>query len=328
VIPPWGSLLLILALPASGCRPKAPSQTRPLLVLGKLGNGAGEFFFPRSAAVNERGELSVVDRSGRIQKFKADGSLALTILLPEHEKGQPTGINYDSRGDLLVADSHYQRILVYGPPLSDPPSLLRKWGREGSGPGEFSLIRDIVEDSHGFLYAGDYNGPEDRIQKLTPSGEFVLAWGKRGSARGEFQRPQGLSVERREDGREFILVADSCNHRVQRFTTTGEFAGAFGGLGSRPGEMKYPYGVAATPPGAPGGPAIYVAEWGNNRVQRFNLDGTPVATWGRPGHGEGELATPWDVAVGSDGRIFVVDFGNHRVQVLSPGAIGGRSLSQ
>jgi peptidylglycine monooxygenase len=66
-----------------------------------------------------------------------------------------------------------------------------------------------------------------------------------------------------------------------------------------------------------------VADWGNNRVQRLDGQGRFVASWGAPGRGPGELATPWDVAVAPDGRVLVADYGNHRVQVVPAGRLGG-----
>jgi DNA-binding beta-propeller fold protein YncE len=296
-----------------------------ILVVGERGTGSGQFLHPRSVAVNGDGSFCVVDRSGRIQWFGADGGFLLCFQLPEFQRGQPTGINFAGSGQLLVADSHYQRVLAYEPLSRDqgPPAESMRFGSEGSGDGQFTLVRDIVEDSRGFLYVGDYSGPRDRIEKFGPRGEFILDWGRRGSGDGEFRRPQGLAIGRGPDGGEFILVADSCNHRVQRFTLEGTFLGSFGKLGSGPGEMKYPYGVAVTPPEAPGHQGIYVVEWGNNRLQRFDARGRPEGTWGGPGHGVGELATPWDVAIGPDGRIFVVDYGNHRVQVLNPDTLSG-----
>ena len=67
----------------------------------------------------------------------------------------------------------------------------------------------------------------------------------------------------------------------------------------------------------PGGD-IFVVEWGNNRIQRFDREGRPLGAWGRAGRERGELATPWDVAVSTDGRVFVADYNNNRVQVFRP----------
>src|SRR5207249_345569 len=161
------------------------------------------FFEPRGVAIDRSGRICVVDRSGRLQWFGPDGRLLHVVRLPEWEKGQPTGINFDRRGELLVADSHYQRVLVYAPGEPDaPPARRRMWGSAGGGPGQFTLPRDIVEDSEGCLYVSDYSGPEDRIEKFTAGGELILAFGKRGTGAGEFQRPQGMAIARGPEGRE------------------------------------------------------------------------------------------------------------------------------
>jgi sugar lactone lactonase YvrE len=112
-------------------------------------------------------------------------------------------------------------------------------------------------------------------------------------------------------GVEHLLVADCANHRVQRFTLEGVFVSAFGKVGSGPGEMCYPNGIAIGLDGA-----IYVSEWGNNRVQRFDADGRCEGAWGAPGRAPGELSTPWEIAAGPDGILYVADYGNHRVQAF------------
>jgi hypothetical protein len=325
------STLAIFLLPVSvlltGCPSSKPrSPAADVQVIGGLGEKPGRFREPRAIAVDDRGRFCVIDRSGRIQCFEADGSFAAGWKLPEWRNGQPTGVRFSRTGSLIVADSHYQRILVYGAPFgrAEPPPLEARFGEKGDGAGQFTLVRDIVEDSQGLLYAGDYDGPEDRIEKFTPDGKFLLAWGRRGEGEGEFRRPQGMAIERGADGRERLLVADCSNHRIQRFDLDGRFVGTFGRLGPGPGEMKYPMGVAAVPAGRPGGPAIYVAEWGNNRIQRFDPDGRPSGTWGGPGHGPGELATPWSVAVAPDGKVLVTDYGNHRIQIFPCGDLARR----
>ena len=116
-----------------------------------------------------------------------------------------------------------------------------------------------------------------------------------------------------DDAGETLLVADSCNHRIQRFSLDGEFIETWGRQGRGPGELSYPHGVAVE---RRSGGDIFVAEWQNNRVQRFDARGRPLGTWGSAGHGSGELATPWDVALGPDGRLLVADFGNNRVQIF------------
>jgi len=253
------------------------------------------------------GAFHVADKTGRIQGFDAAGKLLCEWSLPDVQYGQPVGIALESDGNLLVNDSHYHRILRYSP---DGSKLLASWGSEGTGPGQFTFGRDIVVDSEGFIYAGDYGGGNDRIQKFSRDGRFILEWGGMGTEPGKFQRPQGMAVEKR-GGDELLLVADAVNHRIQRFTMEGQWISSFGRLGQEDGALRYPYSVAV---GADG--TVFVCEYGNHRIQRFDPDGKSLGSWGRAGHGEGELAHPWDVAVGPDDRLYIADCENDRVQVI------------
>jgi DNA-binding beta-propeller fold protein YncE len=307
-------LLVLLAALAGG--PGAASCRRgreidpgaPLAIVGGTGSSLGYFRAPRAIAVEPAsGGFYVADRSGRIQRFDREGKALSQWYLPEYAQGQPVGLFVEADGSLLVNDSHYHRLLRYRP---DGGEIVARWGTEGTGPGQFTFGRDVVVDAEGFIYAGDYGGLNDRIEKFTRDGAFVLEWGGRGEEPGRFQRPQGMAVERR-DGEERILVADCANHRIQRFTRDGKFVDAFGKVGTAAGEMRYPYGVAA---GADG--MLYVSEWGNNRIQRFHPDGRPAGFWGAAGRAAGELATPWEIAAAPDGRLLVADCGNDRVQIF------------
>ena len=73
--------------------------------------------------------------------------------------------------------------------------------------------------------------------------------------------------------------------------------------------MSYPYDLAIGPDRC-----LYVCEYGNNRVQKFTLDGKPLGTWGRSGRQPGELNNPWALAVDHRGFVSVIDSNNHRVQ--------------
>jgi len=303
VLAPW---VILVAAFAGGCSRTAGATAA--VEIGRLGATLGKFQHPRAIAVNPKsGRVYVADRSGRIQLFEAGGAPVLEWRMPEWEKGQPVGLAVEDDGSLLVNDSHYNRILRYSP---DGSRILASWGAEGKGPGQFTFGRDVVVDSEGCVYAGDYGGLNDRIQKFTRRGEFLLEWGRCGDGPGEFHRPQGMAIERRGSA-EHLLVADCANHRVQRFTREGAWVSSFGKIGSGPGEMRYPNGIAIGLDGA-----IYVSEWGNNRVQRFDPDGRSEGVWGVPGRAPGELSTPWEIAAGPDGTLYVADYGNHRVQAF------------
>ena len=64
------------------------------------------------------------------------------------------------------------------------------------------------------------------------------------------------------------------------------------------------------------GNELYVAEYFNDRIQVFELDGTPRRIIGKPGSGPGEFSAPGGVTVAPNGDLFVADFYNQRVQQL------------
>ena len=62
---------------------------------------------------------------------------------------------------------------------------------------------------------------------------------------------------------------------------------------------------------------VYVAVWGNNRLQKLDSDGEPVMVIGKDGAGDGEFSRPMGVAVDAHGDIYVADWGNNRVQTFN-----------
>lgn len=131
---------------AGGCGGNRPLG-QPELVWGSLGAGKGQFSKPRAIAIDDNDQLYIVDMTARIQVFDADGNYLRGWLTPEHTNGRPTGLTFDTiEGNLLVADTHYNRVLTYTP----TGELLKNrtlGGTMGQGPGEFGLVADVVRDS-------------------------------------------------------------------------------------------------------------------------------------------------------------------------------------
>ncbi len=95
-----------------------------------------------------------------------------------------------------------------------------------------------------------------------------------------------------------------------------EFVTSFGGGGTAPGEALGELGRPMNIEAADG--RLYVPEYFNDRLQVFDLDGTPIASVGETGSGPGQFNAPGGVAVAADGDLYVADFYNQRVQQLSP----------
>ncbi len=147
------------------------------------------------------------------------------------------------------------------------------------------------------------------------------AFGSQGSAEGQLQSPRGITVG--PDG--FVYVADTGNHRIQKFTAEGKFVAAWGHkaeAGTARG-FNEPWDVAVAPDGA-----IYVADTWNHRVQKMNADGDPVTAWGffdqqnlneqNEQAAPGAFYGPRGIAIGPEGRVYVTDTGNKRIQVFEP----------
>ena len=254
-------------------------------------------------AIDREDRLYIVDMTARIQVFDLQGNYLRGWKTPISKNGRPSGLTIDSGGRLLVADTHYYRLLVYtsqGAPIESATL----GGTQGQGPGEFGFVTDAVLDSQGNTYVAEY-GDFDRIQKFSPDGTFLLQWGAHGSELGHFRRPQNLAIDREDR----IWVADACNHRIQVFDGQGKILFHWGKEGSSPGELYYPYDLVLDGHGH-----LYICEYGNHRVQKFTLDGKSLGCWGKNGRAPGELHNPWALVLDSRGMVHVLDTNNHRVQ--------------
>ena len=92
------------------------------------------------------------------------------------------------------------------------------------------------------------------------------------------------------------------------------FVTKWGTLGSGDGQFSEPRDVEVASDGN-----AYVADTGNNRVQKFTSAGVFTSQWGTQGTGDGEFKLPHDVEVAPDGSVYVADTNNHRIQKFSMG---------
>src|SRR5688572_22479213 len=101
------------------------------------------------------------------------------------------------------------------------------------------------------------------------------------------------------DDRVHLYVTDACNHCIHDFDVGVEppkLVRVWGEEGVKSGQLRYPYGIDLDRNGF-----LYIAEFGNNRVQKFTREGEFVSSWGGPGRKDGELNQPWALAVDSKG---------------------------
>lgn len=335
--------VLLLAWGQGCVRDLEPGDALPVeRVLGEAGTFPGQFSYPRTIDHDGSG-VWTIDKLARVQRLDPEtGRGLLWWRMPESDLGMPTGITIapttGEDGGLIrgvyVADTHYHRVLVYAFPEAPEggvrevePRLVDGFGRLGTGAGEFIYPTDVAVllDGSGErverVYVSEYGG-NDRISVFDGAHRFLFSFGRLGDghdpAEVEFSRPQSIAIDRSRDE---LVVVDSCNHRLGRFTLDGELLGWVGGrvpdadAGVR---LDFPYSVEVLADST-----VLVAEFGAGRLQRLDVvRGESLGVFGRAGRGLGELATPWAALV--RGReTYVLDSGNNRVVVSRlPGVEG------
>ena len=287
-----------------------------LLTLASAGCGRGDkpdalwdvpgirpLVYPRGIAYSRQAdEFFTVDRIGRIQRISRGGNFINEWQMPETSNGKPVGISIGPDGNVYIPDTHYHRVIVYTPDGRE----IRRWGKLGTGPGEFIMPTDLAFDAFGRVFVSEY-GDNDRIQVFDMQGKYLYAFGEFGNKPGQFSRPQSMVI----DGN-LLYATDACNHRICVFTLDGKFVRVMGESGSGPGQFRFPYGLEQD-----GGGNLVVTEFGNNRVQIIDkVSGRCIWTFGQAGRAQGELAYPWASVVDRRGRVVILDSGNNRIQIV------------
>lgn len=170
----------------------------------------------------------------------------------------PRGCALDARGNLYAADTERHRIAVF----DAKGGLVRAWGREGRGPGEFVTAEDVAVGPDGRIYVLDSG--LSRIQIFTPEGSLEQVLRDVGCS------PAGLGVG--FDG--MVYVADTCGGGVRKYRNSGELAAVFR-AGSDPAtRLEQPVDVAVDRDGA-----IFVADLRHRIVKIDPSNDSIEKTW-------------------------------------------------
>jgi DNA-binding beta-propeller fold protein YncE len=189
-------------------------------------------------------------------------------------------------------------------------TYLKKWGQRGTKtePGSINFAWDAaVNPANGNVYVANRESHE--IEVFDANGNYVTRWGFRGTATGKFAFPQGVAFDPTNGT---LLVADSGNGRIQRFTILasgkGSFLTSYGTKGTSAGQFMSPTGIDVAPDGT-----IWVADTQNNRIQKRNPNTGNWTTYTTANGLALGFKSPWGVTVGPDGSIWVADTGRDRV---------------
>ncbi|XP_078657051.1 E3 ubiquitin-protein ligase TRIM71-like [Branchiostoma floridae x Branchiostoma belcheri] len=251
---------------------KVQSRDSPVLTIGRQGSGVGELNGPVGVAVDNDGNIAVVEQDNkRVQIFDANTGRSLCTF--PFEGLRPFGIDLDSNGSFLVTsflDSYGVRryskegelLDTFKPDCMKHPLAIKalKDGRMVMADysqksclllrHDGSLIREIgkgqlqnpwfmaMDESRDIMFITDISA--NKVFVFDPDGNFKFSFGEKGEGEGQFQRPTGITLDRTGN----IAVVNLDDGRVQVFGPDGTFRRTVATV-----RGKQPYGIALTPDG-------------------------------------------------------------------------------
>lgn len=281
------SLVLIVAPLAAqdGSAPRPGFQTPELLTIwGSVGNAPGHFQSPWGIDIGPDGQIFISDhKNQRVQVFTGEGEFVRAFGQPGWgEPGQlrgPVGISVGPDGNVYVADAWSNRVQVF----SREGEFVRAWNGPNAGfnsDGPRMTPWGIAVGPDGHVFVSDLNA--HLIYKFSSEGELVARWGERGVGEGQFTHPTGMEVSQDD----LLYVVDSLNHRVQVFDLDGNFQ----------------------------------FEWGDQCSLYLHPDrGCEDPDGDGPlGPTDAQFDSPWGISFDEQGRVYVADSANKRIQVFTP----------
>ena len=181
-------------------------------------------------------------------------------------------------------------------------------------------VAGVCSDSGGNVYLfcrGDHP-----IMIYDRGGRFLGSWGE-----GRFSyRTHGMYMA----GDDSLFLVDDSNHTAGKYTLDGKLSFELGPAehpsdtgydGRTPASVTHAAGPFNRPTNvavAPSGDLFVSDGYGNTRIHRFDSVGRLCESWGEPGSAHGQFRTPHSTWVHTDGRVFVCDRENDRIQIFSP----------
>ena len=241
--------------------------------------------------------------------------------------------------EVVIADGDNHHVIV----LDDKLKLLKLIGQ---GSGNSRLVNPYgVAVTDNVIAVSDWGS--NQVKKYSLRGEFLSVIGCRGNKNGQFIGPRGLAF----NNNKLLYVIDGVNYRVQVFQEDDTFAFAFGSKGNNPGQFQCPDTIAIDPNNN-----VLVTDYDANCIYLFTDNGqfkqtinsyrpraitisptgylitshdddNKIRVWsptyqlinqfGINGSKQGEFYGITGMAIDSSGTIYVAEWDNKRLQVIS-----------
>jgi DNA-binding beta-propeller fold protein YncE len=140
--------------------------------------------------------------------------------------GNPHGMRVDRDNNVWVTDNGDHQVFKF----TNEGQLLLTLGIKGKAATDektFNRPTDIAFAANGDFYVSDGYG-NSRVVKFSKAGKYLLDWGKKGSAPGDFNLPHSVGM----DSKGQVYVSDRENNRIQIFDGNGKFLRQWNHLGA------------------------------------------------------------------------------------------------
>ncbi len=327
------------------------SEGRLIRNFGEKGSRPREFNSPSGIAA-QRGFLYIADAgNSRIQVLSTDGIFIrqITTRNKKDEMKEPVAVAVDVQNRIYALDAKSNTVSVF----DHNGSLMNQFGSKGKGTEGLNEPRGLAVDAAGNVYIADTGNA--KLKKFDQQGKLLASLGSEGGGPGQFREASGIAID--SDGKVYVLDADKRTMQIfaceagdskqlvasspppavellkvipgqvsalavdkrvwalsgDAITALGVVGGrAIGSRGSEPSMLKNPQALAVDQAGK-----FWVVDSGNDRLQKFSLEGSLLLVLGKSGSGEAEFRAPSGIAIGPKGNLYVADSGNRRVQVFS-----------
>lgn len=271
--------------------PSVESIKAPISMVGNLKS-------PSAVALNSKGRIIICEeKEPCISLYYLSGDRYNSFDI-EGTDGIPRGLvtTMDKQECIFVLDAGTNCILKY----SQGGRLLAALNIHENNSSQINSL--AISPKSSSLYVTDQ---QKHCIHVISCNDFAISGciGKRGSGKGEFRCPSGVSCDNMGN----IYVADTGNHRIQVFNLNGQFLRKFGKEGKMKGQLKVPTGIVVDDN------YVYIGECGlHPRVSVFTCDGQFVHCFGD----DGVLCQPRGLTVDSSGVVYVCDSGNNSLYLF------------
>ena len=248
-------------------------------------------------AVNTEGQIVVTDNLGNcVYVFDKDGNCMRKIGSKRSHTGQfqcPNGISFLNDNEVHIADlknCRIQRLNI------QTGTVVKSFGKFGKEKGELGNPVDVTVDDVERIVVTEWGN--NRIQVMSKEGESIFTFGDKGPEKLHYP---SCCIPYKN----MFLVSDAGNHCIKAFDQSGTFLYKFGKEGNQDGQFNLPRGLLVDSSNN-----LLVCDFGNNRVQRFALDGRFI------GKSITRLSKPTAITKAPDGRILVTSFDEKKVFIL------------